>query len=154
MPVSEPGKFITSPFESIKTIVNPDAVFVPPLSFVTSLITVREAGSALQEPKVSPWARWAPTADDPTWIDWGLAGFPGGIWQIEIFDSGAAVADWDKAVIKEIEITKIVNKVKVFLISTALSPKKFFHLGSIKNIHCHKILLQYVFDLDNLELLK
>ena len=102
-------------------MVKSDAVFELPLSLMTFLITLRDAGSAPHEPKVSPWAKWAGTADAPTLIVWKLSGFPGGIWQIKIFGSGAALADWTKPVIEEIEITKIKNKIKALLFSTTLS---------------------------------
>ena len=147
VPVSEPGKVITLPVASIKTIVKLDAVFVPSLSFVTSLITLIDAGAAPHSPKVSPWAKWAPTADAPTWRVWRLSGFPGGIWQIKIFGSGAALADWDKLVIKEIEITQITNNNNI-LFSTTLSPKKLLIWGVLRIIRCQKLLLQLVFDLN------
>ena len=58
-----------------------DAVMSSCSEIDSSRVTVN-VSPASQEPNVSPWSRWAASADILTSIVCALSGFPGGIWQM------------------------------------------------------------------------
>ena len=81
VPAEDPGKAI-KPAAEVTVIVKSDAELVPPSLFTTSLITVRDAELSSHEPKVSPWAKWAGTADSLTRSVNALDMSPAGTWHI------------------------------------------------------------------------
>ena len=62
------------------------------------------------------------------------------------FGSESAFVICIKFVIVDALRTNIKNKTKA-LFTTLYPPDNFTNIGGIKNIHCHKKLLQLVFDL-------